>query len=454
MANKTREEIDENYDEAYDEAYDEKELRREWRHKRRIRNQIIAYVVTGILMLCIIAAAGIGVHTAVTAMNDKKHAAELQAQLEELEATEPVVVEAPEPTQAPVEEEKSYLDEIVDSCISEMPLEDKVKGLFIITPEALTGTDVVVRAGDTTKEKLGEHPVGGLIYAQQNLKSAEQITEMLANTTSYSKYPLFLAVEEEGGSISRVAKAGLADNVGDMKTIGEGQDTTKAKEAGATIGGYLTGYGFNLTFAPVADVAMDGNKTIGDRSFGNNAGEVSTMVAASVEGFTEGGVSACLKHFPGLGCTDEDTQAGMASTEKTLEDFETTDFLSFQAGIDAGAEFVLVSHLSVPGITGDNTPSSLSGQMITDVLRGNLSFGGIVVTDAMNMAAITDYYTSDQAAVMALQAGADMILMPEDFETAYKGVLEAVNNGTLSEERINESLRRIYRVKYKDKVEE
>jgi len=451
MANRDREEIEENYE----EEYDEQELRREWRHKRRIRNQIIAYVVTGILLIGILAGAGIGVHTAVTAMNDKKHAAELQAQLEELEETEPVVVEAPEEAiiEEPVEE-KSYLDEIVDACISEMPLEDKVKGLFIITPEALTGTDIVVRAGDTTKEKLGEHPVGGLIYAGQNMKSAEQLTEMLSNTSAFSKYPLFLAVEEEGGSISRVAKAGLADNVGDMKAIGESLDTAKAKEAGKTIGGYLSGYGFNLTFAPVADVAMGDNNIIGNRSFGSNAGDVSTMVAASVEGFTEGGVSSCLKHFPGLGDTQEDTSKGMASSERTLEDFETTDFLSFQAGIDAGAEFVMVSHLSVPNITGDNMPSSLSGKMITEVLRGSLGFGGVVVTDAMNVAAITDYYTSDQAAVMALQAGADMILMPEDYEKAYNGVLEAVNNGTLSEERINESLRRIYRIKYKDKVEE
>lgn len=451
MANRDREEIEENYE----EEYDEQELRREWRHKRRIRNQIIAYVVTGILLLGILAGAGIGVHAAVTAMNDKKHAAELQAQLEELEETEPVVVEAPEEAiiEEPVEE-KSYLDEIVDACISEMPLEDKVKGLFIITPEALTGTDIVVRAGDTTKEKLGEHPVGGLIYAGQNMKSAEQLTEMLSNTSTFSKYPLFLAVEEEGGSISRVAKAGLADNVGDMKAIGESLDTAKAKEAGKTIGGYLSGYGFNLTFAPVADVAMGDNNIIGDRSFGSNAGDVSTMVAASVEGFTEGGVSSCLKHFPGLGDTQEDTSKGMASSERTLEDFETTDFLSFQAGIDAGVEFVMVSHLSVPNITGDNMPSSLSGKMITEVLRGSLGFGGVVVTDAMNVAAITDYYTSDQAAVMALQAGADMILMPEDYEKAYNGVLEAVNNGTLSEERINESLRRIYRIKYKDKVEE
>lgn len=445
--NRSREEID--------ETYDEEEMRRELRHKRRIKNQVIAYIVTGLFVVALIGGVAFGVSKFVKVMNDKKHAEELQEQLQELEETEPVVIEAPEPTQEPVVvEEKSYLDEIVDACIEEMPLEDKVAGLFMITPEALTNTDVAVRAGDTTKEMLGKYAVGGLIYFEQNLKSKDQLAEMLTNTRSYSKYPLFLAVDEEGGSVSRVAKAKLADNVGTMKEIGETKDAAKAKEAGKTIGSYLSGYGFNLDFAPVADVAAEGNETIGDRSFGNNAGEVATMVAATVEGLTEGGVSACVKHFPGLGSSEEDTHDGMAGTEKTLEDYQTTDFLSFKAGMDAGAEFVMVSHLSVPNITGDNTPTSISQKMITEVLRGELGFEGVVITDAMNMVAITDYYTSDEAAVKALQAGADMILMPEDFESAYNGVLEAVNNGTLSEERINESLRRIYRVKYKDKVEE
>lgn len=438
------------------ENFDDEMDRREFRRRRRVRNQIIAYIVTGIILAAIIAGASFGVHKAVTVFNDKKHAKELQEQLEELaEAeTEPVVVEAPVSDEEPKEEEKSQLDEIVDACIAEMPLEDKVAGLFLITPEALTGTDVAIKAGDTTKEKLGEYAVGGLIYFKQNIKNSDQLTEMLSNTKGWSKYPLFIGVDEEGGSVSRVAESGLAENVGSMEDIGKTGDVSKAKEAGSRIAGYLSGYGFNLDFAPVADVVLEGNTTIGDRSFGSNAGDVASMVAAGVEGLQEGGVSACLKHFPGLGSSLEDTHEGMASSEKTLEDFETTDFLSFQAGIDAGADLVMVSHLSVPNIVGDNTPCSLSDKMITDTLRGQLHFEGIVITDAMDMTAITDYYTSEEAAVKALQAGADMILMPENFEEAYNGVLDAVNNGTLSEERIVESLRRIYRVKYRDRVEQ
>lgn len=437
------------------EEFDEDMDRREFRRKRRIRNQVIAYISAIIILAIILTGAGLGIHRGIAAWNDKKQAEELQTQLEEMSADqeEQVAVEAPVETEEPVQEEKSHLDEIVDSRIEEMPLEDKVAGLFIITPEALTGTDVAIKAGDTTKEKISQYAVGGLIYFKQNIKSADQLKEMISGTTNFSKYPLFIGIDEEGGSVSRIAESGLADNVGSMGDIGASGDASKAKEAGSSIASYLSEYGFNLDFAPVADVILEGNTMIGDRSFGSNASDDATMVAACVEGLQEGGVSACLKHFPGLGSTTEDTHEGMATSEKTKEDFETTDFLAFQAGIDAGANFVMISHLSVPNITGDNTPCSISDKMITNILRGELGFNGIVITDAMNMKAITDYYTADEAAIKALQAGADMILMPENFETAYQGVLDAVNNGTLTEERIDESLRRIYRVKYKDKAD-
>ena len=342
----------------------------------------------------------------------------------------------------------------MESSIAEMPIEDKVAGLFIITPEALTGADTVTRAGDTTKDKLRERPVGGLIYFSSNITDAAQLTEMLQNTRGASKYPIFLGIDEEGGTVSRVAEKGLAQNVGSMSDIGATGDAAAAQEAGVAIGTYLSEYGFNMDFAPVADVVAEGNTTIGNRSFGSDPNLVAPMVAAAVEGIQNTGVSACLKHFPGLGDTTEDTHNGMATTEKSLDDFNTFDFPVYQAGIEAGAEFVMVSHLSAPNVTGDNTPASLSNKMITEILRGQLGYQGIVITDAMNMTAITDYYTADEAAVMALQAGADIILMPEDFETAYNGVLEAVNNGTITEERINESLRRIFRVKKKNALDD
>lgn len=429
--------------------------RKIYRHRRRVRNQIIAYTISGVIFVGMILGGIIGVNKLITTIKDKKQAEELQKQLEELSQAEEeqMIVEAPA---EPVEtyEEFNYLDEIVKSSIAEMPVEDKVAGLFIITPEAFTGTDVVIRAGDATKERLNECAVGGLIYFSQNIKDADQLTEMLSNIKGWSKYYIFLGIDEEGGAVSRIAGSGLAENVGSMSEIGNSGDAAKAQEAGAAIGTYLAEYGFNMDFAPVADVVTEGNTIIGDRSFGSDTNLVAPMVAAAVEGLQSTGVSACLKHFPGLGDTVEDTHDGMAVTDKTLESFMAVDFPVYQAGINAGADFIMASHISAPNVTGDNTPASLSGRMITEILRGQLGYQGIVITDAMNMSAITDYYTADEAAVMALQAGVDMILMPEDFEAAYNGVLEAVSNGTLSEERIDESLKRIFRVKWKDRAEQ
>lgn len=433
---------------AKNEALSGEMDRREYRRKRRVRNQMISYIVLAVILIGLVIGGVSGVKKIFKILNDKKHTEELQKQLQELSENEDeqAVIEAPDEQSEPVNE-TDYLDEIVNSTIASMPLEDKVAGLFFITPEALTDTDVVVRAGDTTREKLREHAVGGLIYFSQNIKDAGQLSEMLQNTKDWSNYPIFLAVDEEGGIVSRVAEAGLADNVGAMSEIGASGDAALAREAGAKIGTYLSGYGFNLDFAPVADVITEGNTVIGDRSFGTDVNLVSPMVAAMVEGLQDNGVSACLKHFPGLGDTMEDTHEGLAASEKTLDDFTAQDFPVYQAGIGAGVKFIMVSHLSAPNVVGDNTPASLSSMMINDILRGQLGYQGVVITDAMNMTAITDYYTSEQAAVMALQAGADMILMPEDFKAAYQGVLDAVNNGTLTEERIDESLRRIYRIK-------
>jgi beta-N-acetylhexosaminidase len=271
-----------------------------------------------------------------------------------------------------------------------------------------------------------------------------------------SKYPIFLAVDEEGGSVSRVANSDIdVIQVDDMATIGATEDTTQAYEAGVTIGAYLSEIGFNVDFAPVSDVVSeDGSSALQDRSFGSDAQLVSDMVSNVVDGIEGTGVSSCLKHFPGIGSASEDTHDGRVEIDKTLDEMRQTDFLPFQAGIDAGADFVMVSHATASQIDEDGLPSSLSSTIMTDILRDELNFEGVIITDALNMSAITDYYTSAEAAVKAIQAGADMLLMPEDFKEAYDAVLAAVQDGTISEDRIDDSLRRIYRIKYADKLEQ
>lgn len=445
----------------------QEEDKREYRRKRRMRNQILAYVSL-VLILAVVSVGGyFGIKAISGAVSEKQQqeqmeealAAAQEAEEEMTEASEvetvvPVTVE--EATTETIEEytEEDLLDEVVESCISEMSLEDKVAGLFIVTPEALTGVDKAVKAGDGTKEALVKYPVGGLIYFKQNIQSEEQITEMLANTTAMSKYPIFLAVDEEGDSVARVADALKLDKISSAAALGETENPDNAYDAYKTVGSYLMEYGFNLNFAPVADVLTNpDNEAIGKRSFGSNADIVSSMVSSSVKGLEETGVTACIKHFPGQGDADGDTHDGLATTDRTLEQLRETELKPFAAGIEAGAQMIMVGHIAVPSITGDNTPASLSKDVITDVLREEMGYNGVVITDALNMSAISEYYDSPQAAVMALKAGADMVLMPEDFEAAYEGVLAAIEDGTISEARINDSLARVYRIKYKETVD-
>uniref|UniRef100_UPI004056F6F0 glycoside hydrolase family 3 N-terminal domain-containing protein n=1 Tax=Acetatifactor sp. TaxID=1872090 RepID=UPI004056F6F0 len=432
--------------------------KREARRKRRQRNQIIAYVT--VILLIILMAVGIvfGVSRLTQAAQEQEEVQ--QDMVDALIGTEETIV-VPIQTQEPTEEEvvveltpEQKLDEIVNAGIEVMPLEDKVAGLFIVTPEAITGVSTAIKAGDGTREALAEYAVGGIIYFSKNIQSEEQLKEMIDNTQLYTKYPLLIAVAEEGGSVAHVADEGVGTKVDSAQTIGETGDTNNAYQAGNIIGTYLSELGFNLDFAPVADISSVEGHSLGSRTYGSDAASVAPFVTSMMQGLEDMNVTACLKHFPGNGSSTQDTHDGMATTDRTLEEFRANEFVVFKAGIDAGANMIMVGHLSAPALTGDNTPCSMSSAVVTDILRNEMNFDGVIISDAMNMSAISEYYGSDEAAIMALRAGCDMILMPEDFELAYNGVLQAVQDGTISEERINDSLRRIYRIKYADKIQE
>ena len=336
--------------------------------------------------------------------------------------------------------------------LNEMTLEEKIGQLFFITPEKLTGIGVAIQAGDTTKQMLEQYPVGGLIYFSQNIETPDQITSMIENSQSYSRIPLFIGIDEEGGTlVARIANNPNfnVEKFPNMKEIGATGDPNQAFYVGSTIGSYLHIYGFNMDFAPDADLLTNpNNSVIGERSFGSDPTLVGTMTAQAVKGFQQENVSAVIKHFPGHGDTTEDSHTGTAIVNKTLDELRMAEFIPFQSGIEAGVDGVMVGHLLVPQVTGTNTPATLSPIIVTDILRNELGFQGLVITDSLSMGAITQYYSSDEAAVLSLQAGADILLMPEDFPLAYQGVLNAVSSGALSEERIDESVKRILTVKY------
>ena len=349
----------------------------------------------------------------------------------------------------------AFTDQKTEAILAGMTLEEKAAQLFVIMPEALTGVQGVTMAGSVTEAAFAQYPVGGILYMENNIQSWDQTSQMLSSMQKISEsrigLPVFLAVDEEGGRVSRIS--GRLENVPyipDMYSIASAGDSLQAYDLGRKIGSCLNQIGFNVDFAPVADVLTNpDNSVIGDRAFGSDPKVASAMVSMEITGLSEEGVCSTLKHFPGHGNTSEDSHQGLAVSYRTLEEMRDCEFLPFKSGIEAGAEFVMAGHVATPNVTGDDTPASLSYQMLTTILRGELGFQGIIITDALNMGAIVNAYGAGDAAVKAFEAGADMLLAPGDFQSAYNAVLEAVISGRISQERLEESLKRIIRLKLK-----
>ena len=251
-----------------------------------------------------------------------------------------------------------------DERIGAMTLEQKVAQLFIVTPEALVeGVSQVTQAGDMTREGVAAHPVGGIVYFAQNLLDPEQTTTMLANVKQFyadsGNVAPFVAVDEEGGTVVRVAgnEAFGVQDVGDASALGSAGDTEVAKRAAEQIADYLVPLGFNLDFAPVADVVNPlRSDTMGLRSFSSDAAVAADMVRAEVEGFRDKKMLCCAKHFPGIGAAAGDSHEGAITIDSTSEELETVDLVPFRAAIEAGVPMIMVGHVSLPNIIGDSTP--------------------------------------------------------------------------------------------------
>lgn len=338
----------------------------------------------------------------------------------------------------------------ISKILENMTLSEKIYQMMFVTPESLTGIGIAVQAGDATKEALIKMPVGGIVYFSQNLKTREQTTEMIENSQVCSEIPLFIGVDEEGG---RVARLGSNPEMGvtvhpPMKEIGESGDEKQAYNVGKTLGKDLISLGFNVDFAPVCDVIVNENNTeIGDRSFGTDTEVVAFMVSNVVKGLEENGVSSALKHFPGHGSTFVDSHTGYSASDRSLEELRENELIPFKEGIKAGADFVMVSHMTLVNATEENLPSSVSKEIITDLLKNELGYRGIVITDSFSMGAIVREYSVPEAAVMSIEAGADMILMPYDIAAVHDEILRAVGSGRITEERIDESVRKILSLK-------
>ena len=311
------------------------------------------------------------------------------------------------------EEEKPSL---VDETLAGMTLHEKVCQMMFVTPEELTGEDGVTVAGDATRQALENYPVGGIVYFAKNLESQDQVKEMIDNSQKYSSIGLFVATDEEGGVVNRLMDTVGTTYIGSMYYYKDDGDET-AYENAYTIANDMSALGFNLDFAPVADVwSNPDNTVIGERAYSDDYAQAAELVGNAVKGFNDGGVMCTLKHFPGHGDTAEDSHYSSAYVHRTKEEIMADEMQPFRSGIEAGAEFVMVGHLIVPDI--DEVPATLSYKIATGILRDELKFEGVAITDSFEMESIADNYSVDDAVVMSVKAGIDMILQPKDMASS------------------------------------
>ena len=348
------------------------------------------------------------------------------------------------PTQAPTEPDYAGA---ADALLASMSTRDKICQLFIVTPETLTGVDGVNMAGDATKKALEDYPVGGIIYNSVNLEDIDQTQELLAKTQEFAKVPLFLSVDEEGGDVARVAeKLGTTsfDPMYSYKDKGE----TVAHDNAEVIASNLRALGFNLDFAPVADTwSNPENTVIATRAYSDDFDEAAMLVAAAVKGFEDGGVMCTLKHFPGHGGTVEDSHSGTAIVTSTAAELKAIELLPFKRGIDAGADMVMVGHLTVTDMDPD-LPATLSPIVVPQLLRQYLGYDGVVITDGMQMGAITDNYDHDTIIKGIFDADIDIILDPNDLDAYITAIENALENGTITQAQIDAKVKRILTLKY------
>ncbi|MFC8834126.1 glycoside hydrolase family 3 protein [Streptomyces griseoincarnatus] len=357
-------------------------------------------------------------------------------------------------------------DKRLKKIVARMSLEAKVGQLFVpyfygasaASPsEADQERNLRELGVRTVAELVAKYHLGGVILFSgwtNNIPDPRQVAELTngvqrASLALPTPVPSLISVDQEHGANVRVGNG--ATQLPGAMALGAGGSLSDARTAGRISGTELAALGIHQNFAPVADVNVNpANPIINIRSFGADPREVGRMVAAQVTGYQRVGVVACAKHFPGHGDTGQDSHTELPVITHTREEWDRIDAPPFRAAIAAGVDSIMTAHLQVPALDPSNDPATLSPTILQGVLRGELGFDGVIVTDALNMAGGRTKYGDDRVPVLALKAGADQLLFPPDIDVAYHGVLSAVRDGEITEARLDESVLRILRLK--DKV--
>jgi beta-N-acetylhexosaminidase len=354
----------------------------------------------------------------------------------------------------------------LQQLVKKMTLEEKVGQLFVTyaygqTADTTNPADVASNQKElgvaNGKELLDKYHLGGVIYFawSNNVADPQQIAGLSNGlqrvaTRQRSRVPLLISTDQEHGVVTRVGPP--ATQLPGNMALGAGRSEANAFDAAQISGKELRAVGINQNFAPVADVNVNAqNPVIGVRSFGSDPSLVSSLVSASVAGYRDANVAATAKHFPGHGDTATDSHTGVPIITHSRAEWDSIDAPPFRAAVRQGIDTIMTAHIVVPALDPSGNPATLSKPIITGVLRGELGYDGVVITDALTMQGVRDGFGDDRIPVLALQAGVDQLLMPAPgkLDIAYNAVLNAVRSGELTEERIDASVNRVLRLKMK-----
>lgn len=351
-----------------------------------------------------------------------------------------------------VSEEKAQA--YAETILKDMSLDEKIGQMMIVD---LTSLDVrkkkkpITTVTKSIEEQLKKYPVGGVVLLPENMKDKEQTVELVQNLQKCSNYyPFYIAVTEEWGDKSVFAQNEKLEGTvyPTLSEISLTKTFDEIYKMGQTTASELKELGINLNLAPVADVSNGiKNAQYAKYCFSDDGDEVADYIEQAVRGMRDGGICTTLTHFPGIGSVADDYKTVLADNDSGLTRLRDVDFTPFSAGIEAGTDAVMVSHVSVSKVTQNDTPASMSELIITGILRDELEFDGIILSDMLNSPVITEKYEPGKEVLQAIQAGVDIVLQPANIEKAFAVVREAVSNRSLDEKVLNEAVMRILKNK-------
>ena len=340
--------------------------------------------------------------------------------------------------------EISDLDKKVEETLNNMTLDEKIGQMIIISYRSPS-------LDSTLKKAVEEVKPGGIILFAENMSSYDGTIKFIKDVKALSSIPMFISIDEEGGRVQRLinVKGVSISNVPNMLSVGEKNDLDLTYNVGKLIAEELRVFGINMDFAPDIDVLTNPDNTvIGNRSFGSDKELVAKHGISLAKGLEDNGVIAVYKHFPGHGNTAVDSHYSLPVLDLTKEALEEVDVYPFKEAIKNNASVIMIGHLAVPYLTDNKDPASLSKTLITGYLKNNLGYKGLVITDALDMGALTNYYSANEICGKAVEAGVDILLAPSSSRVCLKSVRDAIKNGKITEEQIDESVKKILKLKY------